>query len=97
VIVTYLCHRCEVKIEGPFFVDANDRDLCRACFDATRPPVLCEGCGAPTDVTDRLPTRAGGFSCASCALKLANTLSLQAGARAVAGVRLTGPGFRGRQ
>lgn len=58
MIVTYLCHRCEAKIDGPFFVDANDRDLCRACFERNRD--TCEVCG------EMLMTKCECFECSNC-------------------------------
>lgn len=73
----YHCHRCGAGIQSVFYIDANDRELCRSCFDASRPPVKCEHCPLPCPPDDRTPTAAGGFAHTACALKLSNAFAAQ--------------------
>lgn len=85
MIVTYLCHRCETPIEGPFMVDANDRDLCRACANI----VPCAFCDKPTTADDSMPYK-DGRAHSACALKVTNALGLERSA-----TLLRRSGFRG--
>ena len=73
----YECGRCQVKMASVFYVDANDREIGKKCFDELHPPARCEHCGFPTFVADSLPTKAGGVAHAHCAARVTLALGLE--------------------
>ena len=90
----YSCQHCGLSpLPRRFHVDANAHEVCQACYEATRPPVVCEMCGDPCPVDDRLPTKAKGHAHARCNLKASRAFMFE---RTSVLLRRTGPAFRGQ-
>lgn len=71
----YLCHACGAGMRSVFYMDARGNEICKGCYDAR--PMTCEHCPAPLPPGDRVPTEAGGFAHATCALRVANAFQNQ--------------------
>lgn len=81
------CGACGGVITGAPYASVVDEEgttvgICgEACIEKYSDLVmrrnLCEGCGSPTEPTDRAPTAAGGVRCASCSLKLTHAYGLE--------------------